>query len=79
LQTARQRPFRTWLRALGLPPSGNAKLADNWANLAQRSLAQWQAEPGLNLARAQALQRFFQHSEVLALRAQLQAIGVAGF
>jgi DNA ligase (NAD+) len=79
LQTARQRPFRMWLRAIGLPPSGNAKLTDNWANLAQLSLAQWQAEPGLNPARAQALQQFFQHPEVLLLRAQLQKIGVAGF
>lgn len=79
LQAARQRPFRSWLRALGLPPSGNAKLADDWTTLAQRSLAQWQAEPGLNPARARALQQFFQQPEVLVLRAQLQAIGVAGF
>jgi DNA ligase (NAD+) len=79
LQTARQRPFRTWLRAIGLPPSGAAKLADNWSALAQRSLAQWQAEPGISHARAQKLQGFFRQTEVLALRAQLQAVGVAGF
>jgi DNA ligase (NAD+) len=79
LQAARQRPFRTWLRAIGLPPSCAAKLADDWSTLAQRNVAQWQAEPGISPARAQALQRFFQHPEVLALRAQLQAIGVAGF
>ena len=79
LQMARQRPFRTWLRAMGLPPCGAAKLADNWAALAQRDLTQWQAEPGINLARAQALQAFFRQPEVLALRAQLQLVGVAGF
>lgn len=79
LHTARQRPFRTWLRAIGLPPSGAAKLADDWSTLAQRDVAQWQSEPGISPARAQALQRFFQHPEVLALRTQLQAAGVAGF
>jgi DNA ligase (NAD+) len=79
LQAARQRPFRTWLKAIGLPPSANANLADNWRTLAQRSLLQWQAEAGISRARAQALHDFFQHPEVLALRAQLQAAGVAGF
>jgi DNA ligase (NAD+) len=79
LQSARQRPFQTWLRAIGLPPSGAAKLADNWSALAQRSLPQWQAEPGISHVRAQKLQGFFRQSEVLALRAQLQAAGVAGF
>jgi DNA ligase (NAD+) len=79
LHTARQRPFRTWLGAIGLPPSGAAKLADNWQALAQRSLRQWQTEPGISRARAQALHGFFRQPEVLTLRAQLQAAGVAGF
>ena len=79
LHTARQRPFRTWLGAIGLPPCGAAKLADNWQALAQRSLRQWQTEPGISRARAQALHGFFRQPEVLALRAQLQAAGVAGF
>lgn len=79
LQTARQRPFHTWLRALGLPSSGAAKLDDTWSALAQRSLTQWQTEPGIKRTRAQALQVFFCHPEVLMLRAQLQAAGVIGF
>ncbi|EPN37247.1 NAD-dependent DNA ligase LigB, partial [Pseudomonas syringae pv. actinidiae ICMP 19096] len=40
LQTARERPFQTWLKAIGLPPAGNAKLPDNWHDLAERSVAQ---------------------------------------
>jgi len=78
-QTARQRPFRDWLRALGLPPSGGAQLVAPWDELAQRSERQWLAEPGIGPTRATQLTAFFRHPQVLALRAQLQAAGVAGF
>ncbi len=78
-QAATQRPFRTWLRALGLPPAGSAKLPEQWDELARRSEQQWQAEPGIGPSRAQQLSAFFQHPEVLTLRAQLQAAGVEGF
>lgn len=78
-QAARQQPFDRWLRALGLPPSGSAPLDDNWNALAKRSPTQWQAFNGIGARRAQQLQAFFQHPEVLALRDQLHAAGIAGF
>ncbi len=78
-QAAPQRPFMTWLRALGLPPTGSAKLPEQWDELARRSEQQWQAEPGIGATRAQQLSAFFRHPEVLALRAQLQAVGAEGF
>jgi len=61
---ARQRPFATWLRALGLPPSGGASLTPSWTALAQRSTQDWQREPGIGPSRAAQLQAFFQHPEV---------------
>ena len=76
---ARQRPFASWLRALGLPPSGDAALAGDWDALAARSKAQWRAEPGVGPRRAQQLNAFFHAPPVQALREQLQAAGVAGF
>ena len=76
---ARQRSFADWLRALGLPPSGEASLGDDWATLATRSEAQWRAEPGVGMGRAQQLSAFFRAAPVLDLRTRLQAAGVAGF
>ncbi|MNF48234.1 DNA ligase B [compost metagenome] len=78
LQAARQRPFERWLRALGLPSSGNARLAVDWQSLAMRSEADWQAA-GASVRQARQLQAFFAHPEVGALRRQLQSTGVAGF
>lgn len=79
LQSAHQRPFLTWLRALGLPSTGDAKLPNNWEQLAGRSPQQWQTEPGISAHRAQQLSAFFQQPQLLALRTQLQAAGVEGF
>lgn len=79
LQIATRRPFLSWLRALGLPSVGNAKLPNSWEQLAQRSPQQWQTEPGISARRAQQLNAFFRQPQVLALRRQLQAAGVAGF
>lgn len=79
LQSARDKPFRLWLKALGLPPTGNARLADDWQTLAARSLEQWQAEAGIGPGRAAQLQAFFLDPQVQALRSQLSALGVAGF
>ena len=45
--SARQRPFNRWLKALGLPPTGHAQLADSWQALANRTTEQWQAEAGI--------------------------------
>ncbi len=78
LQDARQRPFVSWLRALGLPPSGSARLAQDWATLAARNATDWQ-RAGASARQATQLQAFFAHPEVNALRTRLQATGVGGF
>lgn len=78
LQTARQRPFATWLQALGLPPAGRARLAEDWATLAARSAADWRAA-GASARQATQLQAFFAHPEVGELRRRLQGAGVRGF
>ncbi|WP_349617244.1 NAD-dependent DNA ligase LigB [Azotobacter salinestris] len=78
-RAARQRPFPVWLRALGLPPAGEAALPSSWDELAGRSPEQWQREPGIGPGRARRLQAFFRHPEVQALRLRLQAAGVEGF
>lgn len=76
---ARQRPFAHWLRALGLPPTGDAALGSSWAALATRSEEQWQVESGIGPGRARQLRAFFSAPPVLALHEQLRAAGVAGF
>ncbi|WP_336356666.1 NAD-dependent DNA ligase LigB [Pseudomonas granadensis] len=77
--SARQRPFVQWLKALGLPPTGQARLADTWQALAQRDTEQWQAEPGIGSGRAAQLSAFFRDPQVLALSETLQAAGIDGF
>jgi DNA ligase (NAD+) len=79
LQRARQQPFETWLKAIGLPPAGNAPLGASWQALAVRSVEQWQAEPGVGPGRALQLVAFFQHPQVQALSEQLRAHGIEGF
>ncbi|MDM8349093.1 NAD-dependent DNA ligase LigB [Pseudomonas sp. sp1636] len=76
---ARQRPFADWLRAIGLPPSGDAPLADNWDELAQRTSSDWQRQPGIGPSRAAQLQAFFRHPQVQALRDQLRGARIEGF
>ncbi|MDL5597807.1 NAD-dependent DNA ligase LigB [Bacillus subtilis] len=77
--SARQRPFAQWLKALGLPPTGQASLADSWQALAQRNTEQWQAEPGIGPGRAAQLSAFFRDPQVLALSETLRAAGIDGF
>lgn len=76
---ARQQPFAQWLKALGLPPTGQAQLADSWQALAQRDTEQWQAEAGIGPGRAAQLSAFFRDPQVLALSEILQAAGIDGF
>jgi DNA ligase (NAD+) len=76
---ARERPMQDWLRALGLPDNGNLALDADWETLAQRSVADWQRQPGIGPQRAEQLRAFFQHPEVQALRAQLREAQIAGF
>lgn len=77
--SARQRPFAHWLKALGLPPTGQAQLADSWHELAQRSTEQWQAEAGIGPGRAAQLSAFFRDPHVLALSETLRVAGIDGF
>ncbi|TMU81808.1 NAD-dependent DNA ligase LigB [Pseudomonas fluorescens] len=77
--SARQRPFAQWLKALGLPPTGQAALADSWQALAQRNTEQWQAEAGIGPGRAAQLSAFFRDPQVLALSETLHAAGIDGF
>lgn len=79
LRPARQRGFQQWLRALGMPPGGDAELSPGWASLASRSAADWQTQPGIGPTRARQLTAFFNHPEVEALRGKLAAAGVDGF
>jgi DNA ligase (NAD+) len=77
--SARQRPFAQWLKALGLPPTGQAILTDSWQSLAQRNTEQWQAEAGIGPGRAAQLSAFFRDPQVLALSETLHAAGIDGF
>jgi DNA ligase (NAD+) len=79
LHAARQRPFAIWLGAIGLPLTGNARLGDQWSELAGRSQAQWQAEPGVGPGRAAQLSAFFTHPQVQALSERLRDQGIEGF
>lgn len=76
---ARQRAFHDWLRALGAPMNPDNLAAQSWVQLHQRTLADWQALPGIGPTRAAQLQAFFQHNDIVALAEQLGEAGVAGF
>jgi len=78
-QSALQQPLPTWLKALGMPPTGEASMADTWDELAQRSERDWLDQPGIGKTRAQQLTAFFRDPQVHAFREKLQAAGVGGF
>lgn len=75
---ARRQPFGRWLNALAPPPLGDAPVPD-WATLAARGLADWQAQPGIGAVRARRLHAFFHAPEVVTLAGRLHAAGIAGF
>ncbi|SDZ46940.1 NAD-dependent DNA ligase LigB [Pseudomonas sp. NFIX28] len=79
LHSARQQPFHRWLKALGLPPIGNATLENDWAVLAARTTEQWQTQSAIGPGRAAQLSAFFRDPEVLALIEKLRAAGIEGF
>lgn len=79
LRPALARDFSSWLRALSMPPAGDAVLAPTWTELASRSAAGWKAERGVGAKRALALQAYFSHPEVAALASRLGSAGVTGF
>jgi DNA ligase (NAD+) len=76
---ARGRPFAQWLKALGLPPTGSARLEGDWTSLSGKTPEDWRKQDGLGPVRAARLAAFFQHPEVQALADRLQAEGVEGF
>jgi len=77
--SARQRPFVLWLKALGMPPTGQAHLGDSWRALAQRDIERWQAQPDIGPGRAAQLSAFFREPQVLALSETLRQAGIDGF
>ncbi len=79
LHSARQRPFGQWLKALGLPPTGEVRLEGPWQVLAERDIEHWQAEAGIGPGRAAQLRAFFRDPQVLALSEVLRGAGVDGF
>ena len=75
---ARDRPFASWLRALGTPGIGPATPQD-WVELSGRSNAEWQKMAGISAGRAEQLVNYFHHPDVRALAVQARAAGVQGF
>jgi DNA ligase (NAD+) len=76
---ARQRPLARWLKALGMPPIGQAHLGDSWQELAQRDIEQWQAQPDIGPGRAAQLSAFFRDPQVVALSETLRRAAIDGF
>ena len=74
---ARGRPFAGWLRALGMPASGDLELAD-WVTVSRRDAADWKAS-GLGAGKAAQLAAFFAHPQLRKHAARLHTAGVAGF
>lgn len=79
LHTARQQPFERWVKAIGLPPTGDAPLGQSWQALVARDEQAWQAYPGIGAHRAAQLSQFLREPKVQALSEQLRAAGIAGF
>lgn len=79
-QLSRQRPFKRWVRALGVPIPESALLAltdDSWAELLSRTEAQWQQLPGIGLNLARQIGRFLHHKDVRQTIASLNSPGEA--
>ena len=79
LHSARQQPFERWVKALGLPPTGDAPLGQSWQALATRDSDTWLAQPGIGPRRAAQLSAFLRDPNVQALSEELRAAAIAGF
>ena len=79
LQAARQQSFERWVKAIGLPPTGDAPLGQSWQALVARDTEAWLAEPGIGPRRAEQLSAFLQDPNVRAIGDALRAAEVAGF
>ncbi|WP_257013774.1 hypothetical protein [Serratia fonticola] len=77
---ARQQPFERWPIALGVPIS-SSQLAtlQNWPQVQQMTLAQWQELAGLGAQKARKVQEFLQYPAFLALVQTLQQHNISGF
>ncbi|POG01907.1 DNA ligase B [Pseudomonas putida] len=78
-EAGRARPFDQWITGLGVPIPRNLPIEDDWATLARRSAAEWQALPGIGAIRASQLQAFFAAEHVQALAQKLSESGIQGF
>ena len=79
LQSARQRPFAQWLKALGVPPSARSDLEGGWQALAARDTQAWLAADGIGPGRAAQLSACFRDPQVQALAETLRVAGIDGF
>ena len=79
LNSARQRPFAQWLKALGVPPAARNNLEGDWQTLATRDTQAWLAIDGIGPGRAAQLSAFFRDPQVQALAHTLRVAGIDGF
>lgn len=73
-QLSRQRPFKRWVRALGVPIPESSLLAltdSSWDELLSRTEKQWQQLPGIGPTLARQIHLFLHHSDVLQMIAVL--------
>ena len=78
LQSARQRPFAQWLKALGVPPVART-IWRAVADLVARDTQAWLAIDGIGPGRAAQLSAFFRDPQVQALAETLRVAGIDGF
>lgn len=76
--SARERPFRRWLQALGVPLPAVDGISD-WATLDGRDAGDWQAIAGVGAGRARQLVALLHCPGLRAQAARLHAVGVQGF
>lgn len=76
---ARKKPFGHWLKAMSVPPMGNAATVGSWAALVNRDAAQWVKETGIGSTRAARLVAFFHHPPAREMAAALHQLEVDGF
>ena len=79
IQSARQRPFSQWLKALGVPPAARNNLNGDWQTLAAKDTQAWLASDGIGPGRAAQLSAFFRDPQVQALAETLRGAGIDGF
>ncbi|WP_395610199.1 NAD-dependent DNA ligase LigB [Pseudomonas sp. B22129] len=79
IQSARQRPFAQWLKALGVPPVARNNLEGDWQTLVAKDTQAWLATDGIGPGRAAQLSAFFRDPHVQALAETLRVAGIDGF